>query len=208
MRTQLPVARVITEKGRLRNLRLQAELQGRGVGWDELRDRAEFEAVLQTIGKINLCLVAGFSYILPQGMIDRCRDVVNIHPGILQQCRGPQPVAAAILRGHPRFGVTAHRIDSQAIDAGPILAQRSLDIDYSKSYGVNYARVKALMVELVEDLLPAYTQAEWPTGESWVADEAAYFPRASNEEIAALVKAPTLAAWAAPGRTPLQPVQG
>ena len=204
MRTHLSVGQVLAQRGRLRNLRLQAELVGRGVAWHELRSRAEFEDVLATIGDVNLCLVAGFSYILPQTLIDRCRDVVNFHPGIIQQCRGPQPVAAAILRGHSRFGVTAHRIDSEAIDAGPILAQRSLDIDYSRSYDANYTRIKALMVELAEELLPAYAQSEWPLGEHWLAEDAAYYPRVAVEQITALVRAPNLSNWregafAAPG---------
>ena len=195
MRTHLSVERVVTQRGRLRNMRLQAELLGQGVAWDELASRAEFEDILAGIDEVNLCLVAGFSYILPQALIDRCCDVVNFHPGIIQHCRGPQPVAAAILRGHARFGVTAHRIDSEAIDAGPILAQRTLDIDYSRSYGANYTRVKALMAELAGELLPAYRHTPWPVGEPWLAEEAAYFPRAELEQITALAKAPTLSDW-------------
>jgi len=195
MRSHLPVDRVVSQRGRLRNLRLRAELQAQGVPWDELVSREDFDDLLAGIGEVELCVVAGFSYILPQSLIDRCRDVVNFHPGIIQHCRGPQPVAAAILRGHARFGVTLHRIDSEAIDAGPILAQRSLDIDYSRGYAANYARIKRAMAALAEEMLPAYRETAWPSGEAWAVSDAAYFPRAGAEQIAALAAAPTLSAW-------------
>ena len=195
MRTHLSVERVVAQRGRLRNMRLQAELLARGVAWDEVGSRTEFDEVLADIGEVDLCVVAGFSYILPQALIDRCGDVVNFHPGIIQQCRGPQPVAAAILRGHSRFGVTVHRIDSQAIDAGPIVAQHIIDIDYSRSYGANYTRIKTVMAAMAEELLPAYGQRPWPAGEPWLADDAAYFPRAEVAQITALAKAPTLTDW-------------
>jgi methionyl-tRNA formyltransferase len=195
MQSQLSVDRVVSQRGRLRNLRLRSDLKSRGVAWDELASREEFDRWLSGIGEVELCVVAGFSFILPQAFIDRCRDVVNFHPGIIQQCRGPQPVAAAILRGHRRFGVTLHRIDSEAIDAGPILGQRLLDIDYARSYAENYTRIKALMSELAIEMLPLYTSLPWPAGEPWCADDAAYFPRASQEQVAALARAPTLAEW-------------
>ena len=195
MQTHLPVGQVVSEKGRLRNLRLRARLHDQGVVWRELRKRSDFDDFLAGIDEVNLCLVAGFSYMLPQSLIDRCRDVVNFHPGIIQQCRGPQPIATAILQGHSTFGVTAHRIDSEAIDAGPILAQRQLDIDYGSSFSINYARVKALMVEMATSLLPDYVQENWPQGEPWQADDAAYYPRITVEQMQALVKAPNLSQW-------------
>ena len=43
----LPVDVVVSQKGRLRNLRLQQRLKRRGVQWHELRNKDEFVALLE-----------------------------------------------------------------------------------------------------------------------------------------------------------------
>ena len=48
--------------------------------------------------------------------------VVNIHPSLLPQYRGPSPVVTAILDGQETAGVTIMLLD-EGMDTGPILAQ-------------------------------------------------------------------------------------
>jgi methionyl-tRNA formyltransferase len=192
MADSVGVDAVVSERGLLRNLRLQQRLRDQGVSRVELRGRDDFEAWLQRAEPVALCVVAGFSHILPAGFIERCRMIVNFHPGLVQQCRGPQPVGSAIVRGHREFGVTAHRIDSEAIDAGPIIAQRRLPIDYHQTYSANYSRLLAAMVSLAREVLPLFGQDDWPAGESWQLRPGSYFPRLDPPQAQQLARARNL----------------
>ena len=53
---------------------------------------------------------------------------MNVHPSLLPQLRGPEPVYWAIAEGAPRSGITLHRAVPR-VDAGPILAQAEVRID-------------------------------------------------------------------------------
>lgn len=197
MNEHVDLAQEVSQHGKLRNARLQHQLEQQGVDWQDLDDRADFDNWIAVQGSIKLCVVAGFSYILPQSLISNCETVINFHPGLLQQCRGPQPVAAAIEAGHQDFGVSVHRIDSEAIDAGPIIEQRVIAINYATSYGANYQSIKAVMAAVGQEVFSRYGDGEWPVGDAWLAREDAYLPRLSSEQLVALAKAPRLTRWQA-----------
>lgn len=57
---------------------------------------------------------------------------VNIHPSLLPDFRGVDPVFHTRLQGSPRFGVTVHRITAE-FDTGPVLVQDEVAIDSQKS---------------------------------------------------------------------------
>jgi methionyl-tRNA formyltransferase len=54
------------------------------------------------------------------------RGCLNIHPSLLPEAKGVDPVFQAILRGAPQLGVTVHFM-SPELDAGRIVGQRSID---------------------------------------------------------------------------------
>jgi methionyl-tRNA formyltransferase len=54
------------------------------------------------------------------------RGCLNIHPSLLPEARGVDPVFQAIMRGAPTLGVTVHFM-SPELDAGRILGQRSIE---------------------------------------------------------------------------------
>jgi methionyl-tRNA formyltransferase len=54
------------------------------------------------------------------------RGCLNIHPSLLPEAKGVDPVFQAILRGAPQLGVTVHFM-SPELDAGRIVAQRSIE---------------------------------------------------------------------------------
>lgn len=197
MSEHMNVAQVISQHHKLRNARLEDKLKRHGVDWQQLACRTDFDSWIAAQGPINLCVVAGFSYILPQSLISECTTIINFHPGLLQQCRGPQPVAAAIEAAHRDFGVSVHRIDSEAIDAGPIIDQLSLSTNYEKSYAANYQSIKAAMATIGREVFTRYGDGEWPAGSAWQVSEAAYYPKLSSEQLATLVKAPNLTRWQA-----------
>ena len=63
------VQQVVSQRGLLTNLRLKHRLRDDGVGWMDLRDRAEFKDWCVADDEYGLCVVAGFSYILPESFI-------------------------------------------------------------------------------------------------------------------------------------------
>jgi methionyl-tRNA formyltransferase len=60
------------------------------------------------------------------------RACVNIHPSLLPEAKGADPVLQAMLRGAPPLGVTVHLM-SPALDSGPIVAQRLLQAHVGSS---------------------------------------------------------------------------
>ncbi len=55
------------------------------------------------------------------------RGCINLHPSLLPDYKGVDPVLAAIGAGESRYGVTLHRMDEE-FDTGAILAQQKLSI--------------------------------------------------------------------------------
>jgi len=92
---------------------------------------------------IKLCLVASFGLLLKNSFIQKTDWTVNIHPGDLKTCRGRHPLPFAILKGLPLMTLTAHLIEDEKIDNGPVLAELSIPIDYSKSYSSNDANLRS-----------------------------------------------------------------
>jgi methionyl-tRNA formyltransferase len=53
--------------------------------------------------------------------------ILNIHPSLLPQGRGPEPVFWTLRRGERTTGATVHRMDA-GLDTGPIVAQAELAV--------------------------------------------------------------------------------
>lgn len=102
-------------------------------------------------------LVVGFGAILKRPILDQVAgQVLNIHPSLLPEFRGPAPVVQAILEGVTETGVTLMEIDQQ-MDHGPILAQEKLalrgDETASDLYQVLTTKGVHLFLENIEDYL-------------------------------------------------------
>jgi methionyl-tRNA formyltransferase len=91
--------------------------------------------------RVHLAVVASFGLILKQNTISACRCIVNFHPGDIERFRGRHPLPQTILNGFPEMAITAHLIDSEAIDAGPILGRLQLPINFTQNYDWNYSRM-------------------------------------------------------------------
>jgi methionyl-tRNA formyltransferase len=99
--------------------------------------------------KIDICLVASFGLILKYDFISCCEILINIHPGNFRDCRGRHPLPFAISKKLENMTITAHLIDSEKIDAGPVIAEFNTPIDYNLSYDINYKRLRLLLEPLV-----------------------------------------------------------
>lgn len=84
---------------------------------------------------------------------------VNIHPSLLPDYRGVDPVFFARLRDARRFGVTIHGI-AESFDTGPILVQRTVAIDAAASVLAATARLFDEGAAALLDALPALLREE------------------------------------------------
>ena len=73
-------------------------------------------------------VLASFGVIIKSDVLDLFEPtgILNIHPSLLPQYRGPSPIESAILNGDTTFGVSIMKLVS-AMDAGPIYYQQTFD---------------------------------------------------------------------------------
>jgi methionyl-tRNA formyltransferase len=89
---------------------------------------------------------------------------LNLHASLLPKYRGASPIAAAILRGDERTGVTLMRMDP-GLDTGPMLATSALDISPQDTADSLGARLGEVAARLAVAEIPRYAWGElspWP----------------------------------------------
>ncbi|HVC22830.1 MAG TPA: methionyl-tRNA formyltransferase [Candidatus Dormibacteraeota bacterium] len=110
-------------------------------------------------------VVAAYGQLVPEAILDSLTyGGIGVHPSLLPRHRGAAPVAAAILAGDGRTGVTVFRMN-QRMDAGPILAQQPLPIPASVSrpdLTATLALVGAEMLVQALDRLEAGDRSDIP----------------------------------------------
>ena len=101
----------------------------------------------------DLSIVVAYGHILPRDVIDLPRlGTLNIHASCLPVLRGAAPIQAAIRDGFAETGITIMRM-VEALDAGPILLQRSVPILADETYGELQMRLEELGAQtLIESL--------------------------------------------------------
>jgi methionyl-tRNA formyltransferase len=77
---------------------------------------------------------------------------MNVHPSALPARRGPEPVYWTIAEGDPVAGITLHRAVPK-VDAGPILAQRTLEVAADDTSGTLARRLSEAGVGVLGDAL-------------------------------------------------------
>lgn len=75
---------------------------------------------------------------------------MNVHPSALPARRGPEPVYWTIADGDPIGGITLHRAVPK-VDAGPILAQRTLEVAPDDTSGTLTRRLSELGTAALRD---------------------------------------------------------
>ena len=71
-------------------------------------------------------VVCAYGLLIPNELLERALWL-NVHPSLLPRWRGAAPVERALMAGDEETGVTIHRT-IEALDAGPIAAQRAFPI--------------------------------------------------------------------------------
>jgi methionyl-tRNA formyltransferase len=98
-------------------------------------------------------VVCAYGLLIPNELLDRALWL-NVHPSLLPRWRGAAPVERAIMAGDAETGVTIHRT-VEALDAGPVAAQRAFPIGPEDDAGAVYARAAEVAADLLRGVLAA-----------------------------------------------------
>jgi len=141
----------------------------------------------------EVAVVGSFGRILPQAIIDNCQSVVNFHPGIVQEIRGRHTIPVNARRGDAFMGITSHLIENEQIDAGPILAQIRIPIDYDANFDRNHLRLRSYLGTMALDIFKAYMATGRFVGVPWVPTPESYHRPLTPKELHEVLDAERLA---------------
>ena len=105
----------------------------------------------------DVVVVAAYGVLIPDELLAE-RLWLNVHPSLLPRWRGAAPVERAIMAGDDLTGVTIHRTTSE-LDAGPVAARESFEIEPADDAGVVYERAAPLAARLLNGLLAGEPEA-------------------------------------------------
>lgn len=101
--------------------------------------------------KADVAVLAAYGRIVSQAIIDLFPlGIINIHPSLLPQYRGPTPIESAILNGDSETGVSIMQL-SAGMDEGPVYAQRKISLEGTESKFELYTRVVDMTSSLFFD---------------------------------------------------------
>ena len=96
-------------------------------------------------------VVCAYGLLIPNVLLERSLWL-NVHPSLLPRWRGAAPVERALMAGDEETGVTIHRT-VEALDAGPVAAERAFSIAQDDDAGAVYAQAAEVAAELLRDVL-------------------------------------------------------
>lgn len=129
----------------------------------------------------DLICAACFPRRIPSVLLDIPRlGALNVHPSLLPDNRGPEPLFWTYRLGYQSTGVSIHLMDAR-LDSGPLLAQETLAVPE----GISYAELEQqaaelggkLLVQAVEDLMSGQAHPR-PQDES----QSHYYPSPSRRD--------------------------
>ena len=129
-----------------------AEAEEYAVFTPERPSGGSFEGAIRAVHP-DISVVVAFGCILERRILDIPRlGSFNLHASLLPELRGAAPIARAIERGHTGTGVSIMRM-VEAMDAGPVLAQRSIPISPGDTTSGLSRRLADLGARLMVDVL-------------------------------------------------------
>ncbi len=96
-------------------------------------------------------VVVAYGVLVPAVVLERARWL-NVHPSLLPRWRGAAPVERSLMAGDEVTGVTIIEL-VEALDAGPVAAQRAFDIAPDDDAGAVFARAADLAPDLIDEAL-------------------------------------------------------
>lgn len=110
--------------------------------------------------KADIAVVVAYGQILSQDFLDSFKfGAVNVHGSLLPLYRGAAPIQRAIENGDFVTGVSLQQMVFK-LDAGPIIAERKINLDSEINATELYQKLAVLGCELLETDLIKYINAE------------------------------------------------
>ncbi|MDN5274115.1 MAG: methionyl-tRNA formyltransferase [Candidatus Saccharibacteria bacterium] len=114
---------------------------------------SEIRDELIALGAEAAILVA-YGRIIPQSIIDIFpKGIINIHPSLLPNYRGPTPIESAITNGDKETGVSIMQLTA-GMDEGPVYAQTTVPLIGTETKFDLYEKLSDASVELLLKVLP------------------------------------------------------
>lgn len=102
----------------------------------------------------DLIVTAAFGQFLPTALLASVKvAAVNVHASLLPKYRGGAPVHYAIMNGDDQTGVSIIYM-VQKMDAGDVIAQRSMPIEKTDDVGTMFDKLSLLGRDLLVETLP------------------------------------------------------
>lgn len=120
----------------------------------KLSQQAE-QNYIERIGSFSpkLIVLAGFMRIISQPFIDAFEgNIINLHPSLLPSFPGLNGISQAFEHGVKVTGCTVHWVTS-ALDAGPIIDQKTVQIEASDTLGQLEKKVHIIEHQLLPDVV-------------------------------------------------------
>lgn len=135
---------------------LERQLQGEGIDYFPIANRASFHAWLRNL-PFDVFVSNGCPYRVLVNEFPAKRLFVNVHPSLLPDLRGADPVPGALLFRRDA-GATCHLMD-QDFDTGPIISQVRIpythDLDAALLYQLSFlAERKVFRAAIARNFLP------------------------------------------------------
>ncbi len=104
--------------------------------------------------KAEVAVLASFGKIIPDSIINAFPNgIINIHPSLLPKYRGTTPIETALLNNDSETGVSVMRL-VKAMDAGPILAQETVEIQPDDTKQSLYEKLAEAGAKALLEVLP------------------------------------------------------
>jgi len=101
----------------------------------------------------DLLVVVAFGQLLQKTVLDiSANGVLNVHPSILPDLRGPAPIQWAIIRGYTKTGVAIMQLD-EGLDTGDILQIKQVSINDEETAGMLHNRLAKIGAQLLVDTI-------------------------------------------------------
>lgn len=122
--------------------------------------KTEEALALFTEREFDAAVVVAYGRILPPTFLRAPRlGCVNVHFSLLPKYRGAAPVNWALVRGEHETGVTTMLMD-EGLDTGPILLQRSTEIEEDETAPHLLERLSHVGAELLVETLSRFDEIE------------------------------------------------
>jgi phosphoribosylglycinamide formyltransferase 1 len=124
----------------------------------DFEDRAARDAAIAAWLRerdVDLAVLAGYMALLTGAFLSAFPDrVINVHPSLLPAFPGLRSIQQAFDYGAKVTGVTVHFVE-EAMDSGPIIFQRALEIGDARDADELHARLQPLEHELLPEAVRA-----------------------------------------------------